>query len=112
MESLAPLAFIYKPLYMIVVFLMTFNKFGVMNRYSADAVVQKRDNYGSVILFMVFFVLFYGLRPTVGVGQYFVDTGNYAKTYELIQQYGVFNMQGDDEAGGDNMYSLLCFNDL
>lgn len=95
----------YYFVYWFIVMLMTMNKFNLVQKIKGYGVVQQEDNYGPFFLFFVFYILFYGFRPIDGL--YFGDTANYAKTYELLQQYGVFNMQGDDEVSHDWLFYTI-----
>jgi hypothetical protein len=76
-----------------------------MRQKHAYFVIQNRDNYQPLVLFSVFYILFWGFRPYSG--QYFGDTPNYNKKYELLKNYGVFNMQGADDVGNDWLFDTL-----
>ena len=92
MEFLAPFAEYYYYVYWFVVMLMTVKQFNIINKYPKCAVIERSFDYQPLLLFSVFFIIFYGLRP-VHTGL-MGDTVNYANTYELLQNFGVFNMEG------------------
>lgn len=108
MEFLAPFAEYYYYVYWFVVMLMTVKQFNIINKYPKCAVIERSFDYQPLLLFSVFFIIFYGLRP-VHTGL-MGDTVNYANTYELLQNFGVFNMEGGDEIGSDWLfYSIQRF---
>ena len=109
MEFLAPLAKYYHFLYLFVVTLMTINYSYMINRYKGYGVLAHSYDYKPLFFFSVFFVLVYGLRPTIGVGAYFTDTGNYADSFELYKNYGVFNIYGAEDAGKDWLFFSVEF---
>lgn len=103
---MAEFASYYYLVYWFVVMLMTVSKFNTMRRWPSYAVIQKRDDYQPLVLFSVFYILFFGLRPVVNDGT-FGDTGPYANKYELLQNYGVFDMQGSEDVGSDWIFGTL-----
>jgi hypothetical protein len=68
-------------------------------------VIERLYSYRSILIFSVFYILFFGLRP-IGTGD-FGDTGVYASRYDLLQNFGVFNMQGSEDVGSDWLFNTL-----
>lgn len=95
----------YYFVYWFIVMLITVNRYNVMRRWPTNAVIQNSDDYQPLVLFSVFYILFFGFRPNSG--KYFGDTGNYYRSYEMLQNYGVFNMQGADDVGSDWIFNTL-----
>ena len=97
----------YYFVYWFVVLLMTLNKFSVIKRNSCYGVIRQQDNYGPILLFMLFYILFFGFRP---ITRHFGDTGIYASTYNYIQNFGILDpYSGDDGLGSDWLFNLLMF---
>lgn len=105
MEFLAPFAEYYYIIYLFIVLLMTVEQFLTINKYPRYAVIDRSFDYHSILIFSVFFIIVYGLRP-VSAG-YFGDTANYRNTYELLQNFGVFNMQGADDIKSDWLFYII-----
>lgn len=103
MEFLYPFAEFYYLVYWLVVLLMTVKQFNTINKYSRYAVIERSFDYQPVLIFSVFFIVLYGLRP---MHYCFGDTVNYRKSYELLQNFGVFNMQGG-EGGSDWLFNVI-----
>ena len=101
----------YRLIYWIIVFLMTTYGFGVINRNAGYSVIKRKDNYGPILLFLVFYILLYGLRPTEGpgVGRYFVDTVNYVNAFKSFQEFGNFSSFGADEAAKDPLFAYFMY---
>ena len=106
MEAFAPY---YYFVYWLMVMLLTMDKFNSIRCLPSYTVIQKRDSYQPLVLFSVFYILFFGLRPMAFGTGLFGDTGNYANTYELMQQFGVYNKFGAEEAGKDWLFFTLMF---
>ena len=71
-------------------------------------VISCSYDYQPILIFLIFFVLFFGLRPISGV--YFGDTANYANTYWCLQNYGVFNnIQGDEITKDILFYTIQVY---
>ena len=104
MDFLAPY---YYFVYWFIVLLMTVSRFNDIRRCPAYSVIHKRENYQPIKVFSIFYVLFFGLRPIAYGTGYFGDTVNYARRYELLQQFGVFNQQGSDDVGSDWLFNTL-----
>ena len=85
--------------------LMTLHLYNAMRRWPSYTVIGKHDDYQPIILFSFFYILFWGFRPISA--RYFGDTANYSKTYELLQNYGVFNMLGSDDVGSDWIFDTF-----
>ena len=108
MEFLFPFVEYYYFVYWFVVMLMTIMHFNTIMKYSGYDVISRSFDYQPILLFSVFFVLLYGLRPISGMN--FGDTKNYANTYELLKNYGIFNTAGSDEIGSEWLfYSIQKF---
>lgn len=105
MEFLAPLSEYYYFAYWFIVLLMTVKQYYTIDKFPRSAVIERSFDYQSLLIFSIFFILFYGLRP-VYVGC-FGDTVVYRKTYELLQNYGVFNMQGEDDIKSDWLFYII-----
>ncbi len=75
----------YYPIYMIVVMFLTIDKFAEIQSLHGYSVIFKRDKYISIIIFSIFFILLFGLRP---ISIEFGDTVNYNSTYKVLQTYG------------------------
>ena len=99
-------ALYYYPIYWFIVLLMTVNRFNSMRRMPAYSVIEKHDAYGPILLFMVFYILFFGLRPIHWV---FGDTTSTAKSYELMHEHGVYNTYGDEVANKDVIFRTFMF---
>lgn len=109
MDFLAPFAPYYYFVYWLIVMLFTVRYFSFLNKCNGYAVINRKYDYKSLVIFSVFFILFFGLRPLVYGNGLFGDTMNYHRTYTLIQDFGVFNMQGDTEASKDPLFYFLMF---
>ncbi len=75
----------YFSIYMYVVMLFTLYKYSIMWNLPGYSVLYQRDNYKPMILFSLFFILLFGLRP---ISNAFGDTVNYDATYKVFQTYG------------------------
>lgn len=108
MELLASFAQYYYFIYWFFILLLTVNQFRRINMSPNCSVIGQTFNYRPLILFSVFFVLFWGYRPIFGP---FGDTANYYRTYQLLQNFGVFNLEGSKDVGSDwifNIFMRLC----
>lgn len=99
------LATYYHPFLMIIILLMTINKYYVISRYHGYDVMKMRDNRKSMLLFLCFFVLAYGFRPLEGFG----DTANYAKSFMFMHDFNTYNSYGDMNPGKDVVFNTLMF---
>lgn len=95
----------YYFVYWFVVMLMTVEQFNKIKKYPRYAVIQRTFDYQPLVMFSTFFIFFFGLRPISGV--YFGDTSNYAKVYNLLQNFGVFNLEGSEELSSDWVFSYI-----
>lgn len=102
MEFLAPFAEYYYFVYWFVVMLMTVKQFNTINKYPRYAVIERSFDYQPMLLFSIFFIILYGLRP-VNTGC-FGDTVNYRKTYELLQNYGASTLDGLGKVESDWLF--------
>ena len=105
MDFLSPFAQFYYFAYWFIVMLLTVSRFNAMWRSSAYEVIENQDVYRPILAFSIMYILFWGLRPISGV--YFGDTANYATTYRLLEDFGVFNMQGSEDVGSDWLFNTL-----
>ena len=101
MEFLAPYYFF---IYWFIVMLMTVSYFTAMRRSSKYKMIENQDNYRPILIFSIFYIFFFGFRP---ISRYFGDTYNYAASYKLLEDFGVFNMQGSEDVGSDWLFSTL-----
>lgn len=102
MEFLTPYYFF---IYWFIVMLMTVSCFNVMRRSSTYKMIENRDVYRPILFFSIFYIFFFGFRPISG--RYFGDTLNYAASYQLLEDFGVFNMEGSEDVGGDWLFNTL-----
>lgn len=111
MEELAPYYFI---IYWFFVMLITISKYNSMRFQKGYTVISLRDNYTPLILFSVFYILFFGLRPASPV---FGDSYIYRSTYEVMQRYGAYFLHIDsggsvdvsESAGSDWIFYTVMF---
>lgn len=100
--------------YWFIVLLMTvsvFNRFQSKQNY---AVIYTKDNYNSIVLFCIFFILFFGLRP---VSNLFGDTVMYNARYRVMQEYGLSSLyihqdgsvDASQSAGSDWVFYSVMF---
>ena len=109
MDFLASFIPYYFLFFLLMVMSLTIAYFNLLNKNDGYAILYRKYDYKPLIIFTVFFVLFFGLRPlTFGHG-IFGDTMNYYRTYTLIQDFGVFNMFGDTEASNDPLFYMLMY---
>lgn len=107
MDFLAPIAQLYYPIYWFIVLLMTINHFQMVSKTGKYNIMEKMYSYRPIVLFSIFFVIFYGLRPVVyGLGIYFGDTNNYAGVYEQLKYTGDF-MENYGAADSDWLFYLI-----
>jgi hypothetical protein len=109
MDFLASFAPYYFFVYWFLVLLLTVNYFSLLNRCQGYSVINRPFDYKPLIIFSIFFILFFGLRPLIYGNGLFGDTMNYHRTYTLIQDFGVFNMRGDTEASKDPLFYALMY---
>ena len=94
----------YYTIYMMVVMLLTVYQFSVIQPLRRYGVLYQRDNYMPMIIFTVFFILMYGLRP---ISIIFGDTVNYNSTYKVLQTVGTSD--GDLPAEFDSDWLFYHF---
>ena len=85
--------------------LMTVSRFNALRCNSAYEVIDNYDVYQPILIFSVFYIIFWGFRPISGI--YFGDTAIYFEKYELLKNFGVFNMQGSEDVGSDWLFNTL-----
>ena len=85
--------------------LLTVSCFNVMRHSSPNEMIGNRDVYRPILIFSVFYIVFFGFRPISG--KYFGDTYNYAASYQLLEDFGVFTMSGSEKVGGDWLFNTL-----
>lgn len=95
MEELAPFYFF---IYWFFVMLITISKYYSLRSQKGYTVISLRDNYTPLILFSVFYILFFGLRPASPI---FGDSYIYRSTYEVMQRYGVYSLHIDNSGSVD-----------
>ena len=101
-------------IYWFVVMLITFSKYKNMRLLKGYTVISQRDYYKPLIIFSVFFILFFGLRP---VAHAFGDTTIYADGYRVMQNYGVYSLinnhdgsfEASQSAGSDWLFYSVMF---
>ena len=101
-------------IYWFVVMLITFSKFNNMRSLKGYTVIPQRDYYKPLIIFSVFYILFFGLRP---VSHAFGDTTIYADGYKVMQNYGVYSLinnhdgsfEASQSAGSDWLFYSVMF---
>ena len=104
MEFLKPFAEYYYLIYWLIVMLMTISQFILMKQTKGYAIVAKRYGYDTIVAFTFFFIIFYGFRP---ISYVFGDTVIYNAGYELLRNYGVFNLQGSKELPLDMLFAAF-----
>ena len=92
-------------IYWFIVMLLTVSYFNAMRRSSTIKMIGNRDVYRPILIFSVFYIVFFGFRPISG--RYFGDTYNYAASYQLLEDFGVFNMEGSQDVGGDWLFNTF-----
>lgn len=95
MLELAPYYFF---IYWFVVMFFTISKFSRLKSLKGYAIISQKDNYLPLILFSVFYILFFGLRP---VSYVFGDTIVYNSSYNYMQNYGVYNIISNSDGSLD-----------
>lgn len=103
MKEFAPY---YFTVYIVVVMLMTFYKFCVISPLRGYAVLYRRDGYMSMVLFTVFYVLAFGLRP---VSIEFGDTVMYNHSYNIMQIEGSMDSADLSEPTSDWLFYAVMF---
>ena len=104
MEFLRPFGEYYFFVYWFIVMLMTFKQFNRINKYPKYAVIKRTFDYQPIIVFLMIFTIFFGLRP---ISNFFGDTVIYASQYSLLENYGVFNLEGSEELSSDWLFSFI-----
>lgn len=111
MEFLKPLAqYYYYLIYWLVIMFMTLSQFKVMIKNHGYYILYKRFDYRPISVFSLFYIIFYGFRP---ISPYFGDMPTYAANFQLLRDYGVFNMQGAEHVTNDvvfHTFQKLCAN--
>ena len=111
MKEFAPYYFF---IYWFVVMLITISKYNNMRSLKGYTVISQRDNYTPLIMFSLFYILFFGLRP---VSILFGDTVIYEKLYNVMQSYGVYRLdlledgsiEVSDNASSDWLFYSVMF---
>ena len=94
--------------------LITISKYNNMRSLKGYTVISQRDNYTPLIMFSLFYILFFGLRP---VSILFGDTVIYEKLYNVMQSYGVYRLdlledgsiEVSDNASSDWLFYSVMF---
>lgn len=98
----------YYAVYWVIAMILTMYKFSTMSTLRGYMAFYKRDNYIPIVLFSVFFILFFGLRPISNV---FWDTVNYNSQYQIMQTYGTSDTELPSEVESDWLFynvMMLC----
>lgn len=98
------LAIYYHSFLMLVVLILTMQKFSIIKKQVGYDVLRNRDNVKTIQLFLLFFVLLYGFRPLSGFG----DTSNYATSYERMHDFGTYG-NGDVNPQKDWLFNTFMF---
>lgn len=85
----------YEKTFLLIVMLLTVSQFSVLQRWNGYTVLSYRLDYKPLVVFSVFFILLYGFRPIYFV---FGDTVMYARTYDMMRNFGIYNLQGEIDA--------------
>lgn len=109
MDFFASFAPYYYLVYWLIIMLFTVRYFRFLNRFSGYAVISRGYDYRPLVIFCIFFILFFGLRPLVYGNGIFGDTMNYYRTYTVLQDYGIFNISSDNEVNKDPLFYFLMF---
>lgn len=102
MLELAPYYFF---VYWFAVLLLTIFKFDEIYNCHNYMVLYKKDNYKPFIIFSVFFIIMFGMRPISGL--YFGDTSNYAAIYQMFETYGSFYVEGSSGIENDWLFYIV-----
>ena len=92
----------YYHIYWISTMLLTLSMFGRI--YDQRIIIGAKYGYRPIFLYSTFFVLFFGFRPISG---HFADTVVYSRVFQMLQDFGVFNLEGTEKVEGDWLFSLL-----
>lgn len=109
MNLLASFAPYYYFVYWLLVMSLTVNYFNLLNRSHGYVVINRKYDYKSLVIFSIFFILFFGLRPLVYGNGIFGDTMNYHRTYTVLQDYGILNISSNSEVSKDPLFYFLMY---
>lgn len=102
-------AALYKPIYLLLVTLMTFFSLSLYGRWG-KLFSKKNSNQLIAFFLLIFLVLFIGTRPISG--KYFTDTSSYSANYELsFNDYFWFNWETDNLIF-DNLHNYMACNSI
>lgn len=104
MEFLLPYAQYLKYVYLVMTTILTVSMFVSLKKMCGYSAIYTRYDYRPIVLFSVFMIVFYGLRP---ITYFFGDTGNYATQYRLLRDFGIFGLSGNTEASNDFLFYTL-----
>lgn len=99
----------YNFIYWLMVMALTICQYRLLNKYFGYAVITRKYDYRPLLILSLFLILFLGLRPVIYGSGYFGDTGNYQKTYQIFQDYGIFSISGETEISKDYLFYILMF---
>ena len=101
MEFLKPFAEYYYFVYWLIVLLLTISQFNHLKAINGYMILWKQCNYKPIVMFMIFYILFFGFRP---ISHYFGDMKVYGKSFELLQNFEVFDLEGSRERSTDVLF--------
>ncbi len=101
-------------IYWLVVMLLTVAMFNRIYSKRDYMIMYCKDNYNPIILFCIFYILFFGLRP---VSIAFGDTVIYNSAFNLMHNYGVYEIHTfndgtvdvSESAGSDWLFYSVMF---
>lgn len=101
MEFLKPFVEYYYFIYWAIVMFLTISQYNRIKKEKLHSFSHKRFNYRSIVLFSIFYIIFYGFRP---ISYWFGDMGTYGDGYELLANFGVYTLEGDNEMNHDVIF--------
>ena len=101
MEFLKPFAEYYYLVYWVIVMVMTISQFNAIKGLKGYEILSRHNDYRPIIVFVIFYIIIFGFRPiTNGFG----DTVVYNNSFQLLRNYGVFDMQGTESRSSDALF--------
>ena len=101
MDFLKPLAEYYYFFYWLIVMVMTVSQFYALKNKHGHIILTRQFDYRPITCFVIFYIIIFGFRP---VSKYFGDMHVYRDSYELLQNFGVFDLQGTEERTSDVVF--------
>lgn len=96
----------YYFVYWLVVMILTMQRIGEMQSSRGYSLLYQQDNYNSIVLFSVFYILFFGLRP---ISMVFWDTVTYDGIYQMMQTYGTTEEMPSTDMSNDKLFYGFMF---